>query len=203
MRKIIFLSLILGIITGFLTTNYASVNVYAKELSYYSLLALIFLVGLEIGQNRLVWIKLQQIGARALLLPASVIVGSLLGGLLAGWILGFNVFESLSLASGMGYYSLSSIMLSKTLGVQMGIYALAIDLSRELATFIATPLLARWSYLFPITIGGATVMDTTLPIITRFTSTTNAVLAIISGGVLSIVVPLLLQLFSFLANWYK
>ena len=42
-------------------------------------------------------------------------------------------------------------------------------------------------------------MDTTLPVITRYTSATNTVLAIISGGVVTVAVPLLLELFGKLA----
>ena len=45
--------------------------------------------------------------------------------------------------------------------------------------------------LAPIASGGATSMDTTLPVITKFTGTEYAIIAVFSGTVLTIIVPFL------------
>ncbi|MBN2521044.1 MAG: lysine exporter LysO family protein, partial [Bacteroidales bacterium] len=60
-------------------------------------------------------------------------------------------------------------------------------------TFIFTPLLVRYfGRLAPIASGGATSMDTSLPIITKFTGKEYAVISIYNGIVLSILVPVLI-----------
>ncbi len=199
MILVIFIALTLGIIFGHSYSGAINISQISSQTTYYALLLLLFIIGLEVGQNRKVWTELKKIGMRALLLPLATIAGSLLGGLLLGLIIGVKPFVALALSSGMGYYSLSSVMLKQAISSQIGMQALIIDISRELITFVFTPLLARISFLLPVTVGGATVMDTTMPIITRYTSATNTILAIISGGVITLLVPLLLSLFAYLA----
>ena len=61
--------------------------------------------------------------------------------------------------------------------------------------FIMIPLVARVSYLAAIGPGGATTMDSTLPVISRFTNPETSVIAFFSGFMLSFVPPVLIPLF--------
>jgi uncharacterized membrane protein YbjE (DUF340 family) len=66
-------------------------------------------------------------------------------------------------------------------------------MAREFITLIGTPLLARYfGRLAPIASGGATSMDTTLPVITRSVGTDYAVISVVNGVVLTALVPLLI-----------
>ena len=100
--------------------------------------------------------------------------------------------ESLAIGAGFGYYSLSSIFITKISGEALGVVALISNISREIATLLITPLLVKYfGKLAPIASGGATSMDTTLPIITKFVGKEYAIISVFSGIVLTILVPFL------------
>ena len=74
--------------------------------------------------------------------------------------------------------------------------ALLANISREILTLLAAPLLVRWfGNLAPISAGGATTMDTTLPIITRTAGQQFVVVSIFHGFVVDFSVPFLVTLF--------
>ena len=98
--------------------------------------------------------------------------------------------------SGFGYYSLSSIFITEYKGAELGTIALLANISREILTLLAAPLLVRWfGNLAPISAGGATTMDTTLPIITRTAGQQFVVVSIFHGFVVDFSVPFLVTLF--------
>ena len=97
------------------------------------------------------------------------ILGTLAGSAAVSLILTHrSITDCLAVGSGFGYYSLSSIFITEYKGAELGTIALLANISREILTLLAAPLLVRWfGNLAPISAGGATTMDTTLPIITR------------------------------------
>jgi uncharacterized membrane protein YbjE (DUF340 family) len=73
------------------------------------------------------------------------------------------------------------------------VIALLSNVMRELATILMAPLLARhFGKLAPIASGGATSMDTTLPIITRCVGAEYAMVSVFSGIVLTVLAPILI-----------
>ncbi|MGL5957681.1 MAG: lysine exporter LysO family protein, partial [Phocaeicola sp.] len=95
-----------------------------------------------------------------------------------------------------GYYSLSSIFITEYRGAELGTVALISNILREIITLLCAPLLVRWfGKLAPISAGGATTMDTTLPIITRTAGEELVVLSIFHGFVVDFSVPFLVTLF--------
>ncbi len=78
------------------------------------------------------------------------------------------------------------------LGIALG-YTLRTRLAniiREMITLLLTPLLAKWfGPLAPISSGGATTMDTTLPIITQTVGQRCVALSIYHGFVTDFTVP--------------
>jgi len=76
---------------------------------------------------------------------------------------------------------------------ELGALAFLTNLFRELLAFLFVPVLsARLGMLTAIAPCGATAMDTTLPLIQRTAGPTAAVIAFLSGLVLSLVVPILI-----------
>ncbi|MGE5416771.1 MAG: lysine exporter LysO family protein [Acidobacteriota bacterium] len=124
--------------------------------------------------------------------PVLITVGSVLGGLIAAKILGTGSFVTGAVGGGMGYYSLTAAILTQKGGAELGFVAFLANFLREVLTFFLTPVLARFSKLAPIALGGATTMDTTLAIIKRSLGEEYAILGLLSGAVLTLVVPLLL-----------
>jgi len=101
----------------------------------------------------------------------------------------------MAIGSGFGYYSLSSIIISKIRNDTLGVMALLANISREIFTLLAAPLLVRYfGKLAPIASGGATSMDTTLPVIAKYSGKEYAVISVFSGVALTILVPFIIAL---------
>jgi uncharacterized membrane protein YbjE (DUF340 family) len=92
--------------------------------------------------------------------------------------------------AGAGYYSLTTVIVSQMADPALGSVALLANMLREILTLTATPLLRRAGRLGPIMSGGATAMDTSLPVIARHCGERGAIIAVFSGIALSLLVPL-------------
>ncbi|SMO83600.1 Membrane protein of unknown function [Saccharicrinis carchari] len=166
------------------------------DLTTYALFGLMFLVGISIGSDKAAFYILRKMNFKIFLVPTTVIVGSLLGTALISLMLSdINVKEGMAVGAGFGYYSLSSIFISEISGKELGVVALLSNIFREIITLLAVPILVKYfGKLAGIASGGATAMDTTLPIIVKFTGKEYGIIAIFSGIVLTILVPMLIIL---------
>jgi len=98
----------------------------------------------------------------------------------------------LAVGAGFGYYSLSSLFITQLSGEMLGVTALLSNILREILTLLATPLLVQYfGKLAGIASGGATSMDTTLPVITRYSGKEWSIISVFSGVVLTLLVPFL------------
>ncbi len=139
---------------------------------------------------------LQKYRFRVLLLPVAIAAGSLAGALLAGVLLQMPLMQAGAVGAGFGWYSFSAVLLSKLHSPQLGALAFLANVLRELLAMVFTPYVARYvGKIAAVAPGGATTMDVTLPIVARSAGEDAAVLAFLSGAVLSLLVPLLVPLF--------
>lgn len=170
--------------------------VVRNDPSMYALYLLIVFVGISVGGDEKFMHIVRTINFRYLLAPFTVIAGTFLG--IAAYLVlfpGEKTVESLAVGAGFGYYSLSSVLISQLSGKTLGIIALLANITREVFTLLFTPLLARYfGKLAPVVSGGATSMDTTLPVIVKYSGKEYAFIAIFNGIVLTILVPLLISL---------
>lgn len=176
------------------------------DYSVYVLYLLMFLVGLSIGSDPKLKSILTSLHPRLLLVPLATIVGTLLASaFISVFISKWSLFECLAVGSGFAYYSLSSILImeikTQSLGVQLaaelGTIALMANIFREIMTLLFTPLLVRFfGPLAPICAGGATTMDTTLPVITRYSGKECVFIAIFHGILVDFTVPFFVSFFS-------
>ncbi|WP_081485190.1 lysine exporter LysO family protein [Marinilabilia salmonicolor] len=158
-----------------------------------TLYVMMILVGTGLGADPRALEILKRTSFRILLVPAIVIVGSIGGSLLTSFLLdSIDTANGMAIGAGFGYYSLSAIFIDQISGSEMGVIALLANIFREVITLLAAPLMVRWfGKLGAIVSGGATAMDTTLPVIVKATGKEYAVISIFSGIVLSILVPVL------------
>lgn len=184
-----------SVIMGLLIGNFVLPPELAKWLEpfiTYALAIMIFLVGIEIGRNKSAIIQLKQAGFKLLLVPLAVGVGTLLGAIAAMPLVGLPLKEVAAVSAGFGWYSLSGVLIADIYSVELGATAFLSNVFRELIAFVIIPLLAGFvSKLAAIAPGGATTMDSTLPLITRVTNTNTALIAFFNGLVLTIAVPFL------------
>lgn len=168
-----------------------------SDVSFYALCALMFFVGVSVGGDSSVLRSIRSVSPRLLLLPLVTVAGTLGGVAVASLLFpGRSLVDCLAVGSGFGYYSLSSIFITEYRGPELGTVALLANISRELLTLLCAPLLVRWfGRLAPISAGGATTMDTTLPVITRTSGNAYVVLSVFHGFVVDFSVPFLVTFF--------
>lgn len=172
-------------------------DVAGSRLSAYVLYALMFCVGITLGNDTTLAGRVRRLDPRLALLPVMTAVGTLAGAALSTLLLPpLTAGDTMAVGAGFGYYSLSSIFIADFRGAELGTVALLCNVMRELFTLLAAPLVARWfGPLAAVSIGGATTFDTTLPIITQSAGKPYAVVSIFHGCVLDFSVPFLVTFF--------
>ena len=167
------------------------------DVSIWALYALIFLVGISIGSDTQALKAIRGQHWKILWVPVATWAGTLVGTALASLLLpSRSLADCLAVGSGFGYYSLSSIFITEYRGAELGTIALAANIIREIITLLGAPLLVCWfGKLAPICAGGATTMDTTLPVITRFSGKEFVVISIFHGFIVDFSVPFLVTFF--------
>ncbi|MDI3527076.1 MAG: hypothetical protein PWR03_1259 [Tenuifilum sp.] len=186
--------IILGFFTlGLLVGVYTPVNEWLMGIDYssLSLYLLMFLVGVSIGADEKALKALKTMNAKILLIPITTILGTALGvWLISFFISRYSTQELLAVGAGYGYYSLSSIIITNIHSDSLGVVALLSNVIREITTLLLAPLMALYfGKIAPICSGGATSMDTTLPIITQASGKEYAIPSLIHGILLTILVP--------------
>lgn len=172
--------------------------------SFVALCGLLLFVGTSIGINPDMKKDIKSLHPRMILLPVATILGSWLGAMVAYMIMNCDVTnflqhrsmtDCLAINSGFAYYSLSSIFITEYRGAEIGTIALLANIFREMASLLFTPVIAKWfGPLAPISSGGATTMDTTLPIITQTIGQRYVALSIFHGFLTDFSVPFLVTM---------
>ena len=154
-------------------------------------------VGINIGSDSKILKSFRAINPRLILLPIVTIIGTLIGSaIISIFIEQRSLTDCLAVGSGFGYYSLSSIFITEYKGAELGTVALLSNILREIITLLLAPFLVKYfGKLAPISAGGATTMDTTLPIITKYSGQSFVIIAIFHGFVVDLSVPFLVVIF--------
>ena len=176
------------------------------ELSEWLLYALVIQTGIALGVEGN-WLKIKEsLSLQSILLPVGTIAGTLLFSAIAGAIAGgWNISDYLAVGSGLGYYSLSSVLIveikSADIGMEaatkLSMLALMVNIVREMAALIGGPWFANvFGKFAPTAAAGVTSMDVNLPMIVRSSGHGMLPIAIMHGVVLELCVPLLVTLFA-------
>lgn len=182
---------ILGIAAGL--SGMVPESLIDGDLTFYALCALLLCVGIGIGSDRNIVTKFKSLDVRMALLPLGTALGTFAGSLVVSFILsGRSPLDCLAVGSGFGYYSLSSIFITEYKGAELGTIALLANIIREMVTLLLSPVLAKaFGPLAPISSGGVTSMDTTLPIIMASSGEQYSAVSIFHGFILDFSIPFL------------
>jgi uncharacterized membrane protein YbjE (DUF340 family) len=175
------------------------------DITPYVLYLLMFQVGVSIGSDKKLKDILSGIRPKLLLVPLATITGTLGFSVLVSLVITkWSLFDCLAVGSGFAYYSLSSILITElkevSYGIQaateLGTIALMANIMREIMVLLGAPLFVKYfGRLAPICAGGATTMDTTLPIITRYSGKEFVFIAIFHGILVDLSVPFFVSFF--------
>lgn len=182
---------ILGIAAGL--SGMVPESIIDGDLTFYALCALLLCVGIGIGSDRNIVTKFKSLDVRMALLPLGTALGTFAGSLVVSFILsGRSPLDCLAVGSGFGYYSLSSIFITEYKGAELGTIALLANIIREMVTLLLSPVLAKvFGPIAPISSGGVTSMDTTLPIIMASSGEQYSAVSIFHGFILDFSIPFL------------
>lgn len=158
--------------------------------SWSVLLFLMFLIGMDLASLKL---SDTPFSLSLFLIPIIMLLSSSLIALLFPVIFStLDWRQSMALAQGYGWYSMSAPMQKELGSPYLGTIALIIDLNREIFAIFFIQTLGR---LFPNTavgLGGATSMDATLGMIQQNCGQHFLVYAVFSGLILSCIGPVLI-----------
>lgn len=189
----IIITILLGGVVGFFLVNENLLS-YTDYIIDIGLCILLLFVGVEIGRYKETLIDIKKLGLKILLIPFFIIIGSITGSVFAGLLMGMPINESGAIGAGLGWYTLSSMMLVNY-SSELSALASISNVIRELIAFIIIPLIAKHlGCLESIAPAGATSMDTSLPIISQSTNSKTAIIAFVTGVILSTSVPLLVTI---------
>lgn len=167
---------------------------YISETSEGILLLLLFFIGIQLRNSGL---TLRQIilNKRGMIIACIIVGTSWIGGIIASYILDIPMTNGLAMASGFGWYSLAGILMGDAYGPVYGGASFMLELLRELVALIAIPMFIRRYPCTSIGYAGATAMDFTLPVIQSTGGVKCVPIAIVSGFILSLLVPILMLFF--------
>ena len=169
------------------------------------LYVLLVSVGLGVGMRPGLAAILKGIRPSILLLPVLSVLFTLAFCALASTaIKEYGLWDCLAVGSGMGYYSLSSVLIAglkesafgTSFATSLAAVALLSNIFRELATLVLTPFLAaRFGPYAPVAAAGATAMDVCLPGILKNCGQEILPAALVSGILSAFSVPFLVSFF--------
>lgn len=189
----IIISVGVGILAGVFQRNDLIIE-NLNSLIDLGLCLLLFFVGIDIGKNKGILEELKKMGAKICILPVSIVAGTLVGGMVASLFIDLSLVETSAVSAGLGWYSLSAIELSKH-SAELGSIAFLANVCREIMAIIFIPFIGKHiGHHETIAAAGATSMDTLLPIITKSTNSSVAVVSFFTGVVLSSLVPILVPM---------
>ncbi|OEE78384.1 lysine exporter LysO family protein [Vibrio ordalii] len=184
--------LALGVVLGFDLS-------WVSTASEWILFVLLFFIGIQLRNSGL---TLRQIllNKYGMVIALVIILTSWIGGIIAAMILDIPIYRGLAMASGFGWYSLAGILMGDAFGPVYGGASFMIELLRELVALVMIPMLIRTKPCSAIGYAGATAMDFTLPVIQTTGGVRCVPIAIVSGFILSLLVPILMLFFVSLAG---
>jgi len=188
-------SIIIGLIAGVLLRSI--ITSWVTDLFFtIALIVLYICVGISQGANKEVFVYLRLIGFRIILIPAAILFGSLIGGIVSGIILRLPLHISTTAAAGMSFYSITGAYMTQQYGIEIGTYGFIVNIMREFLTVLTMPLLIKISPGALIAGGAAGDMDTMLAPITKFVGLRLSLVTLLTGMILTFVVPILLPFVS-------
>ena len=111
-------------VAGCVVGLFAPFDLAGSRVSAYVLYALMFCVGITLGNDRTLAGRVRRLDPRLALLPVATAVGTLAGAALAAPLLAeWSLTDSLAVGAGFGYYSLSSIFIADFRGPELATIA--------------------------------------------------------------------------------
>ncbi len=184
------------VIIGFIMGNSHVIPIVDYDLIISLLLYfLIFIIAIKLSYSGL---NLKDIffNRKNIAMTCCTVMASYLGAAIISFFIPLSLTQSLAVSSGFGWYTLSGILFTKMGDPLLGSVAFLCDLFREAIALLLIPTLSRiGNGNIAIGVAGATAMDVTLPIIEKHCGVAYVPVALLSGGIITVIVPFLIPFF--------
>ncbi len=168
----------------------AKYMIFTENAIQFGLYLLLFFTGIDIGKKN-IFDEVKSIKLFFILMPLSIVIGSLLGSAILAVVLKYPLSEAAAVGSGFGWYSLSAVIISPYSDT-LAALAFMSNVIREILAIVTIPFIAKYiGYKEAIAPAGAAAMDTLLPLVSRSTNARTAILSFTTGVILSALVPIL------------
>ncbi|MDI3473026.1 MAG: hypothetical protein PWQ20_1179 [Thermotogaceae bacterium] len=157
------------------------------------LMFLVFVVGIDVGSEEKILSRIKSNLIKIFVQTLLTIAGSFFGAIFVSFVTPLTMKESVGAAAGLGWYSLSGIMIANLYSPFLGAISFTSNVLRELLSIFIIPILSRKTPYGAISSAGATAMDTLLGLISRYTSKEDTLLAFGQGVIITAFVPLLIS----------
>lgn len=158
------------------------------------LVIILFIIGQQLRMQN-VSLKNILTNKIGIMIASLICISSIIAGIISAKIVNIDMRTGVVLSSGFGWYTLSGILVGKLASHQLGAAAFFIDFLREIIAIILIPTIGRAEPLSMVAYSGATALDFTLPIIKVNLPEEMLPVAITSGMLLTILVPVIIPLF--------
>ena len=152
-------------------------------------------VGFSLGLDGAVLSKLKEMGAKVILVPLMLILGTTMAGAIFSLITDFSMKEALAICWGFGWYTYAPGVIAEAGYVIASAVSFLHNVIRETAGIIGIPLLAqKFGYLEATTVPGIASMDLCMPIIERSCRQDTIVYGLCNGLSASLVCSLMVPI---------
>jgi uncharacterized membrane protein YbjE (DUF340 family) len=185
--------LVLVVIVGIFCGRILSLEM-PKDLSMAVLTVLIFFAGMNASSEEEALLKIAKNIHIIIILAVMTVLGTFLGAVIISFFIPLTIKETILATSGLGWYSLSGIMLTNLYSPYLGSIAFVSNVLRESFAILLVPWVAKFSKYGAVSVGGATSMDTLLGVITKSTDAETSLVAFGHGVLLTTLIPFLIPL---------
>lgn len=162
------------------------------------LYAMLFFIGIKLSRSHFSFRRLL-LNKTGIKIVFYSLIGTYIAALFVGYCFDMPIKDALAVTSGFGWYSLSAVLLTKMNEPLLASLAFFCDLFREIIALLLIPLFARLNKSdVVISIAGSTGMDVALPMIEKYCGVSSVPVALIVGGIMTLLVPLLIPFFYYL-----
>ncbi|HPC38282.1 MAG TPA: lysine exporter LysO family protein [Exilispira sp.] len=185
----------LGFIFYFILNKFFFIRleeIVINSISEKVLYALLLFVGMDLGRNFLI-LKKQKLKINSIFLPVESIAITFISSFFFSFVFGKKLIDGMIIYGGLGWYSLSSVLLSVKGLTTLSIYSFIHNVFREVIAIISSPIVARLDPNLPILIGGATSMDVMLPFVQKYSGHIFTLASFYSGMICSLSVSFIIN----------
>ena len=159
------------------------------------LCTLVFMAGLELGDEGTFLTDFRAAGAKVLMVPAATALGTFAGAAVSSLFLPFSLKQVLAIGAGFGWYSFAPVMIMEKGFVLVSAVSFMHNVMRELLSMLLIPIVAKnLGFIEAVALPGSSSSDICLPLIVKSTRGGIAVYSFMNGISVSILVPILVPL---------